>query len=84
MSHSDVNEWMRWGDRVVTFAYPGIFGSAADVGTQNMDAITPSVVGPTMLGGPHEGLSSASLPSTHWRDAPNGRPGLTPYSVSFM
>ena len=51
-------------------------GSAAEVGTQNMEAMTPSVVGPTVEGGPQEGCSSAS--STHCSDAPNGRPGLMP------
>ena len=60
-------------------SYPGIFLSVVRlVGTQNIEAMIPSAVGPTTDGGPHEGASLPAAPSTHCRDAPNGRPGLMP------
>ena len=67
----------RFGTIVTRRWYPGILDSLP-VGTQNIDAITPSAVGPTTSGGPQEGTSSPSCPSTHWREAPNGSPGLIP------
>ena len=48
------------------------------VGTQNIEAITPSAVGPTTDGGPQLGDSWPSCPSTHCSDAPKGRPFFTP------
>jgi len=44
-------------------------------GTQNIEAMMPSAVGPTTSGGPHDGASLASSPSTHCSEAPNGKGG---------